>query len=161
MKVKEFFVILSMVLIGGITQAQDEAITDEDLKKYAVTMDSVQSMTDQLIETISELVKSNEDVSAARYNELYKIIDDTTKLTEANATEVEIAFVNQVLARKDEETAKINLAFQSLAKDYVGAKNYNAIKKALKADAELKQKYDSMLAELQADDIPEKEKGTN
>ncbi len=137
------------MLAGNVSQAQDDdAISDEDLQKYAVAMDSIDNMTSTLIETISEMVKSNENVSASRYNELSKIIDDEAKLTEAEATEEEKEFVRAVAAKKDEETAKINEAFQSLARDYIGAKSYNAIKKALASDEEVKTKYEAIKAEL-------------
>ncbi len=130
--------------------AQDDAITDEDLKKYAVAMDSIENMKGHLIETITEMVKGNEEVSASRYNELSKIIDDETKLAEAEATEVEIEFVKSVAAKKEEETAKINEAFQSLAVDYIGAKTYNAVKKALIEDEEIMAKYKAITEALSA-----------
>lgn len=137
------------MLASHVSQAQDDdAISDEDLQKYAVAMDSIDNMTSTLIETISEMVKSNENVSASRYNELSKIIDDEAKLTEAEATDEEKEFVRAVAAKKDEETAKINEAFQSLARDYIGAKSYNAIKKALASDEEVKTKYEAIKAEL-------------
>jgi hypothetical protein len=42
--------------------------------------------------------------------------------------------------------------FQSLAKDYIGASTYNKVRSALKSDAELKAKYNAMLAKLKEDD---------
>ncbi len=149
MKINVLLLIASMMLASNVSQAQDDdAISDEDLQKYAVAMDSIDNMTSTLIETISEMVKSNENVSASRYNELSKIIDDEAKLTEAEATDEEKEFVRAVAAKKDEETAKINEAFQSLARDYIGAKSYNAIKKALASDEEVKTKYEAIKAEL-------------
>ncbi len=150
MKIKVLFLFFVVSMISSKAMAQDDAITDEDLKKYAVAMDSIENMKTHLIETITEMVKGNEEVSASRYNELSKIIDNETKLAEAEATEVEIAFIKSVAAKKEEETAKINEVFQSLAVDYIGAKTYNAVKKALKEDAALKAKYDAMVAELAA-----------
>ncbi|MFZ1807366.1 MAG: hypothetical protein WAU36_09105, partial [Cyclobacteriaceae bacterium] len=110
----------------------------------------IEIMKGHLIETITEMVKGNEEVSASRYNELSKIIDDTTMLTEAEATEVEIAFVKAVATKKEEETAKINEVFQSLAVDYIGAKTYNAVKKALQEDEEIIAKYKALTDELAA-----------
>ena len=146
MKSKVLFLFLMACMYGNVAWAQDDAITDDDLNRYAVAMDSIENMKASLIETITEMVKGNEEVSASRYNDLSKIIDDTTRLAEAEATEVEIEFVKSVAAKKEEETAKINAAFQSLAIDYIGAKTYNAVKKALKEDAEIKAKYEALLA---------------
>ncbi|MFZ1805761.1 MAG: hypothetical protein WAU36_00975, partial [Cyclobacteriaceae bacterium] len=81
MKIKVLFLFLMVSMMSTMAIAQDDAITDEDLKKYAVAMDSIEIMKGHLIETITEMVKGNEEVSASRYNELSKIIDDTTMLT--------------------------------------------------------------------------------
>lgn len=150
MKIKVLFLFLMTSMMSTMAIAQDDAITDEDLKKYAVAMDSIENMKGHLIETITEMVKGNEEVSASRYNELSKIIDDETKLAEAEATEVEIEFVKSVATKKEEETAKINEAFQSLAVDYIGAKTYNAVKKALKEDEEIMAKYKALTEALSA-----------
>lgn len=145
-KVLALFFVLS--LLGTTAQAQDESVSDEDLKRYAIAMDSIEQMKKNLIETISDMVKNNENVSASRYNDLSKIIDDEARLKEAEATDEEIAFIKSVAAKKEEETTKINEAFQSLAKDYIGVKTYNAVKKALKDDQAIKEKYNSMMEEL-------------
>jgi len=130
--------------------AQEE-ITDEDLKKYAVTMDSVDHMKQALLEDISEMVKSNEDMTNERYNELSKIIRDETKLAEAKATPEEIEFIKSVAAKKSEGTAQISSTFQTLAKEYIGAAAYNRVKNALKTDAELKTKYMAYRTELKGE----------
>lgn len=152
MKIKLLVLLLTACFVGNVARAQDEEISDEDLKKYAVAMDSIENMKSTLIETISDMVKSNENVSASRYNDLSKIVDDEAKLQEAEATQEEIDFVKSVAVKKEEETAKINEAFQSLARDYIGAKTYNAVKKALKEDADLKAKYTAMMDELSKED---------
>ncbi|MEQ8361764.1 MAG: hypothetical protein RH948_02790 [Cyclobacteriaceae bacterium] len=151
MKIKVLFLFLMASMMSSMAIAQDEeSITDEDLKKYAVAMDSIENMKGSLIATITEMVKGNEEVTASRYNELSKLIDDEAKLAEAEATEIEIEFVKSVAAKKVEETAKINEAFQSLAVDYIGAKTYNAVKKALKEDEEIIAKYKALTEELAA-----------
>lgn len=123
-------------------------ITDEDLKKYAITMDSVESMKKAVTEIVSEMVRENTVMSVARYNDLVKIKDDPAKLEEAKATPEEIAFLQKVKARQDEEVAKINKSYQSLATDYVGLKTFNAIRKSLSSDKELKSRYDSIVQQL-------------
>lgn len=150
MKIKVLFLFFMASMMSTMAIAQDDSITDDDLKRYAVAMDSIENMKGHLIETITEMVKGNEEVTASRYNELSKVIDDETKLAEAEATEVEIAFVKSVADKKAEETAKINEAFQSLAVDYIGAKTYNAVKKALKEDEEIIAKYKALTEELAA-----------
>ncbi|MBX2966695.1 MAG: hypothetical protein KF845_11145 [Cyclobacteriaceae bacterium] len=133
---------------GVFAQAE---VTDEELKKYAVVMDSVDNMKADLIESISEMVKNNEKVTAARYNELSKIINDETKLAEASAKPEEIEAIKEILKFKDEGTAKIQETFKTLATEHVGAAVFNKVKKAIAEDAETKAKYQEILAELKED----------
>lgn len=150
MQLKIVTVLAFLLLFAPMAIAQD-AITDDDLKRYAISMDSIENMKAGFIQRITEMVNSNENISAARYNDLSKIISDEVKLAEAEATPEEIEFVNLVAQKKEEETAKINATFQSLAVDYIGAKTYNAIKTALKNDEAVKQRYEVILKEVQTD----------
>jgi hypothetical protein len=142
-----------MVLLSVPVFAQDAAapVTDEELKKYAVAMDSINELQLVLAGSIKEMVTGNTSVSAQRYNELFKIIGDATKLQEVNATPEEIQFVKDVIAKRDQGTAKIKETYQLLAKDYVGASAFNKVKKALVADEALKTKYQTLMDELAKD----------
>jgi hypothetical protein len=151
MKINALFTFVLLLIISAPSFSQDATVSDEELSKYATAMDSINEMTAAVKILIADMVKSNESISNSRYNEISKIIDDNAKLEEAKATPEEIAFVKEVAQKKDEEMAKINQAFQSLAKDYVGAAVYNKVKKALASDADLKTKYDSLMTELAKD----------
>ncbi len=97
----------------------------------------------------SELVKANELMAGGkRYNELKKAKGDEEKLAEINATEEEIQAYNELVAFNTEASTNIKAVFGAEVKDGIGAKKYNAIKKALKADAEMKTKYDEIFAGL-------------
>jgi hypothetical protein len=131
-------------------QTESAEITDDQLEKYAVTMDSVNDMKASLLKDIEAMVKENEKMTNARYNELSKIADDPAALAKAKATPEEIAFIKEVAAKKEEGTAKIQETFQSMAKEYVGASDYNKIKKALATDPELQKRYQTHLDKLGA-----------
>jgi hypothetical protein len=139
-------ILLSVVVVKAQTTAP--AITDEDLKKYAITMDSVKDMQTSLNQIVAEKVQKNTVMSVARYNELFKIIADEAKLTAAKATSEEIAFVKSIDTLRQENIARINATYQALAKDYVGLKTFNAIKKSLASDEALKAKYESISKEV-------------
>jgi hypothetical protein len=128
--------------------SDDAAITDEELEKYAVTMDSVNDMKESLLEAITAKVKSNEKLTMARYNDLSKIIDDEAALTKAKATPQEVAFIKEVATMKEEGTTKIQETFQSMAKDFVGASAFNKIKKSLASDPELQKRYQAQMDKL-------------
>jgi hypothetical protein len=132
-------------------QSESAEITDAELEKYAVTMDSVNDMKQTLLKEITDMVKSNEKITNARYNELSKIIDDEAQLTKAKATPEEIAFIKDVATKKEEGTMKIQEAFKSMAQDYVGASSYNKIKKALDADPEVQKRYQEQMSKLGSD----------
>lgn len=147
------FILIAVISLITLSSAysQDATVSDEELTKYATAMDSINEMSAEVKVMITDLVKNGKVMTATRYNEISKIITDETKLTAARATPEEIAFAKEVAVKKDEATARINLAFQSLAKDYVGAATFNKVKKALTADAELKNRYDLLMAELAKD----------
>lgn len=150
MRAKYFLItVLSLNTITAFSQ--DATVSEEELTKYATVMDSVAEMSVVVQATLSDMVKESEVMNGTRYNELSKIATDEAKLAEAKATPEEIAFLNEVAEKKKTETLKINQAFQSLAKDYLGAATYNKVKKALAADAELKVKYDSLIEEMAKD----------
>ena len=140
------------VMLSATVHAQDAtAVSDEELKKYAVAMDSVNEMQAVLAEQIKTLVTGNSAMTTTRYNELFKVINDENKLFELQATPEEIAFVKEVIAKREEGTTKIKQAYQALAKEYVGASAFNKVKKAIAADEAVKTKYQSLMDELAKD----------
>lgn len=146
--------VFALIAAPGVFAQSDAAqtqISDEELEKYAVTMDSINDMKESLLEDITEMVKGNEKMTNARYNELSKIADDDAALAEAKATPEEITFIREVAAKKDEGTAKIQETFQSMAKDYVGASSYNKVKKALESDTDVKKRYETFMDKLEGD----------
>lgn len=140
-----------MLLAVGFVNAQETAeISDEELTRYAEAMDSLDRLQGIVSKTIKDMVSTTEDIAPSRYNDLYKISKDSVKLAEAEATEMEVMFLQKVDAYKDSMTASIKSTFSSLAKDYVGdgGRVYNKIRKALKSDAEVKARYEAILEQL-------------
>lgn len=148
MKVLKMTVAILMILFAMAVNAQTtQAIKDEDLRKYAETLDSVDGMQKTLVQIITEQVQGNEVMSVTRYNELYKMAGDEAKLKAANATAEEIAFVKDIAALREYNIERINAAYQALAKEYVGLKEFNAIRKGLENDSELKARLEAMQQE--------------
>jgi hypothetical protein len=148
---EKFFLAALFIFLGSAVYAQEEAVSDEELERYAVMMDSIDEMRIVLLSEISEMVKGTDKISVARYNDLSKISDDTTKLQEAEATPGEIEFLKEIQDLKDSGTAEINTTFKSLAKEYVGASTYNKVKRALSEGGDTKSKYEEMLNKLKED----------
>lgn len=135
-----------------VASADTAGISEEDLRKYAVVMDSINAMKQDLLSEITDMVKGNENITNSRYNELSKANADEAKLKEMKATPEEITFVKAVNDKKNEGAAKIGETFQTLARDYIGVETYNEVKNALSSDAELKARYDEILTEVQNED---------
>ena len=155
MKITKVLIPCLLLLMAMGSKAQTTAeISDEDLKKYAVTMDSVAAMQESLRQIVAETVQKNTVMPVSRYNDLFKITDDEAKLKEAKATPEEIAFLKQIDDLRAVNIKRINASYQSLAKDYVGLKAFNAIRKSLASDQELKARYDNLSKGLES-----KEKG--
>lgn len=151
--IKSFTFLLVFILAANVSYAQGEEveITDEELLRYAITMDSVERMKGNIVAVMTTMVEENEEITGARYNKLNKIIDDSVKLIEAGATEDEIAFVRSVVLKKNKMTQEINATFKTLAIDYIGqgGRTYKKIKSALGNDEEVKKRYDEIMQELQ------------
>jgi len=148
---EKFFLAALFIFIGSAVFAQEEAVSDEELERYAVMMDSIDEMRIVLLSEISEMVKGTDKITVSRYNDLSKISDDGAKLQEAEATPSEIEFLKEIQDLKDSGTAEINTTFKSLAKDYVGASTYNKVKRAISEGGETKSKYEEMLNKLKED----------
>jgi hypothetical protein len=155
MKITKVLIPCLILLAAVGSKAQTSStITDEDLEKYAITMDSIESMQESLREIVAETVQKNTVTTVARYNQLFKITDDQAKLKEAQATPEEIAFLKQVEDLRTMNIARINTTYQALAKEYVGLKAFNAIRKSLESDQALKARYETV-----SKDIETKQKG--
>jgi len=144
---------ISIALLA-LTNAQaqdDKKVTDEELLRYAVTMDSINEMSASVRNMIADMVKESKVITAARYNELSKIMNDEARLADAKATAEEIAFLKEVADKKAAETARINETYQAMAKEYVTPPVFNKVKKALVEEPELKTKYDSLITEMSRD----------
>ncbi len=142
-----FWAVVSNAQTGQTAQSA-QAIKDEDLRKYALTMDSVKVMQETLTKIIAENVQKNTVMTVARYNELFKLTGDQAKLTAANATPEEIAFLKDIEDLRELNISRINTTYQALAKEYVGLKTFNSIKKSLTADQALKTRYESISQEV-------------
>jgi len=153
MKITKVLIPCLLLLATVASKAQTgTGITDEDLKKYAVTMDSVAAMQESLREIVAETVRANTVMPVARYNELFKIAEDETKLKAANATPEEVAFLKQIDDLRKVNTERINTTYQALAKDYVGLKTFNTIRKSLESDQALKARFENLSKDVDSKD---------
>lgn len=164
---KKFMLLGVLFAFFGLTafaQEADEAVTDEDLQKYAnmevMTSNFVNDKTEELRSMISE----NEIFQGgARYNEIKAAWDDEAKMTEANVTEEEKAAFQAVKDFQDSLTDSVKEYKTNLIMDdeVLGAGLYNKVLAATKEDPAMKEKLDQMIEDMKAAQAAEKEDGAS
>lgn len=144
---RKFILVLGLSFITFLAGAQKrDSISNADLERYAIMMDSVQNVQKKISDKSVELAKGNSKITPARYTALLPIADDQKKLSEARATPDEIAYVKKALAVRTEDGLKLSETFQSLMNEYVGFDTFNRVKKAVESDAKVKWRYDRLMA---------------
>jgi uncharacterized protein (DUF1697 family) len=144
---RKLILILGLTFITLLASAQKrDSINNEDLTRYAVMMDSVQSVQKKISNRTIELARGNSKITPARYTALLPLADDQKKLTEAKATPDEIAYVKKALAIRTEDGLKLSNTFQALMNEYVGYDTFNRVKAAIASDPKVKRRYDLLMA---------------
>lgn len=140
---------LSMVSFTQVN-AQDEEITNEDLRKYALLSEVVDLMKKDISVMVNGLIKNQEGMSGKRFKELLSAKGDNAKYDALGAKEFEIKFMALVAEKQSKRIDAIKTVNQELATKMVGdsGKTYKKIKSALAGDTDLKARYDQIVASL-------------
>lgn len=142
MRMKIIFLGALLTINVFITKAQKpDSVTTEELNRYAVMMDSLETLKKHRNEISIKLAKGNVKITPARYNQLLPIIDDQKKLTAAKATADEVSYVKNALNSLTQEGQKFQTAFTSMVSEYVGYDTYNKVKKAIETNKRVKDRY--------------------
>ena len=140
-----FGVVVAMLIVNSPAVAQEDEITEDELVLYATVMNKIDSMND--------LIKSEELMDEGRrFNELKSAKGDEAKLAEISATEEEIAVYDKIQVAYDEMVSDFKSVYPTLIKDELGASVYNKVKKGLKADPDLKTKYEEIVDSLKPEE---------
>lgn len=133
--------------------AQENEITDEDLRKYALMSEVIDLMKKDISIELNAMIKSQEGMTGARYKELAATKGDEAKLAAIGAKDFEIQFIALVDDLKDTRTEAIKSVNQELATKMVGDKGrtYKAIKAALEEDPDIKSRYDQIAASISSE----------
>lgn len=142
MKLSTLLLLTIFTLTSALSSAQ---VSDLELKKYVVVMDSITTLKNHLTAKMNDLATSNSKISPSRFNALMPVIDNQVRLTELKATPDEIAIIKKVAAVRDEETRKFQQTYQSLITGYIGSDVFTKVRNGLKSDTTLKKKYDSLM----------------
>ncbi|MFY0686289.1 MAG: hypothetical protein JXQ90_03940 [Cyclobacteriaceae bacterium] len=150
-----FGLLLIMLTMVTGTMAQEGEFSDEDLSKYATVMKWAEAEKAVLQSVVKDSVgfwlDESDVLSTSQYNMLSKAKKANTMET-AEASEEEKAIFEEIQQRIEDKKSAYKEAYTTRIKDDIGAGLYNKLRKALKADAELKTRYQAIFDELGAED---------
>lgn len=148
-------VLVAFLLFGfySVNAVNAQELTDQDYKDYAIILMAQKSITDKISPYVNDLIEKQEGIDGNRYAELDAIAKgDATKLPSASPTEqFEQQFYATIQKRVNDRKKAAGTVVSNLAKYSLGAKKYNAVKKAYKSDADAKAKIDGFMASLAAE----------
>ncbi len=145
-------------LFGGLNLAAfaqeaavDEAVTDDELKKFAnvevMTSDFVEKKTEEL----KDMILNNEVIDGgARYNEIKAAWGDAAKEAEIELTDEERTAYKAIKEFQDSLQGSVVEYKTELIKDdeVLGVSIYNKVNGAVKEDPALKEKLDQLVEEM-------------
>ena len=131
------------VITFGKTMAQE--ISNEDLYKYAVVMETKDMFQSELSTQLTDYVEKQDPAIKNRYNALAG--------GETPANDAEKQFISQVNSMKGERTDEFSEAYKTMIKRVLGAETYGAVKKGIANDTNVKERYNAIVQALQA--VPE------
>lgn len=149
MKKVSFVVGVFLVLIAAnFVQAQE--ITDENLRRYAIMMETVDAMKKEISVQTNALIKNQEGIDGKRYLELAKTKGDAAKLEAIGAKDFEIKFLEVVTKMQDERKEAISDVVSILATKMLpdGGKAYKDIKTAVASDGDVKTRYEAIKGQI-------------
>ena len=138
-----FAVVLMSMATVGKSLAQE--ISNEDLYKYAVVMETKEMFQDELSTQVTDYVEKQDPAIKNRYNALAG--------GETPANDAEKQFIDQVKSMQSERTGEFGDAFKTMIKRVLGAETYNAVKKGIANDSNVKQRYNAIVQAMQS--VPE------
>jgi len=146
-KLSLLFVALFTVVSANVMAQDEDYITQENLRRYAMIMEVKDAMISEISVALNGMIKNQEGIDGKRYNELKKGEGEA-------ATEFETKFMTNLNEMIEERKAAIGEAVNLMATKMLpdGGKAYNAIKTALSADTEVKAQYEAILVQIQLAD---------
>lgn len=147
-------VVASLFLVFAVNAANAQDFTDQDMKDYAVILLAQKAITEKISPYVNDLIEKQDGIDGNRYAELDAAAKGDVAKLPGDATDFEKQFYEMIQKRVKARTKGASTVVSTLAKYSLGAKKYNAIKKAYKSDSNVKAKVDGMMAELAVTEEP-------
>ncbi len=131
--------LFSLVSVG---RAVAQEITNQDLYKYAVVMETQDMFKDELSTQVTDYINKQDPAIKNRYNALAG--------GEEPANDAEKQFIGQVKSMQTERTGEFSDAFKTMIKRVLGAQTYSAVKKGIANDTEVKERYNTIVQAMRS-----------
>jgi len=153
------FLMIGLLSLNAYAQEAAEEITEEELMKFAAMEDSVTAFYEMKNEEIFEMIKNHEVIEPARYNEIKSAWGNDAELEKISITTEERDAYQAILDSIEAVKQEVTELKVSLIKDdeVLGVPTYNKVNKAYKENPEVKEKVDSLTAELKEKRAGEKD----
>ena len=146
------FLMLGMMSVQANAQDESEEVTEEEMMKFAAMEANFLNFMSSKQSEVEEMIKSNEIIEGggARYNEIKGAWGNEEKLAEINLTEEEKAEFQRI----QDFIASLGDVAREYKTDLIkndeilGIATYNKVNKAIKENPEVKEKVDTMIAEM-------------
>lgn len=132
---------LGLLLAVGITSANAQDVTDEDIKNYAIIDLAKNSIVSGISPMVNDLIQKQEGMTGQRFQQLQKGEGDAAEDWETQF----IAVVDKQIDKKKKAATEV---VKLLASNAMGAATYKATKAAIKSDPAMKAKFDGYVASL-------------
>ncbi|MCH7412227.1 hypothetical protein MM213_01930 [Belliella sp. R4-6] len=146
------FLMLGMMSVQVNAQDESEEVTEEEMMKFAAMEANFAAFIAGKQAEMEDMIKSNEIIEGggARYNEIKAAWGNDEKLAEINITEEEKAEYQRIqdFIGSIGESAREYKTDLIMDADVLGAATYNKVNKAIKENPEVKEKVDTMIAEM-------------
>lgn len=152
---KKLFVCVSLMVgflsVNAFAQEVGEEITEEELMRFATMEDSVMVFFEQKNDELMDMIRNHEDIGgAARYNEIRAAWGDSDKLDEIEITEEEkkaYGDIQEYMGTLSDEVREFKIELIK-NEEVLGISTFNKVNNAMKENPEIKEKVDSLQAEL-------------
>lgn len=152
MERSKLFMLAATMLLGLSfnVQAQEEEVTDEELRSYAVVMDSAEVKKKEMGASYNKMIQEEEAMQGGRrFQELKNANGDEEKLEEIGATEEEIEIYTRIQEDYDAMVNEFKEEYTEMIKEHVTVPTYNKVSRELKSNEEVKARYEEILSEVQ------------
>lgn len=152
--------VILLVGINGAFGQEAETFEEGELAKYAEVMVWAEQEKTRMTLVYNDWINGSETLEATRFLKIKQAIGDEASLQAIEATSAEINAFNEIQKNYDSLTSSFKESYIGKIKSEIGASLYNSLKKALKSDEALRNRYQTVYDRLSNAEVSTEEDET-